>query len=152
MPGCTTRSFPSRHGSVSRDASGCTPLRSSITRRTRAAGRAARPAAAARTRRPPSALEHHAPHVRCGKLVVAQQDEIPELEGLIKTAAANNATLVPVDQGFVRAHEPAVRAAGAFWSPDSGWIEAEPLARTLQNLATHREVALLTGTPFVAAE
>ena len=45
------------------------------------------------------ALEHDVPHVRCGKLVVAQEDELPELEGLIRTAAANNsrATLVRND-------------------------------------------------------
>lgn len=98
------------------------------------------------------ALEHHVPHVRCGKLVVAQEDEVSVLEALIKTAAANNTTLVPVDRGFVHAREPHVRAAGALWSPDTGWIEAEALVRTLQNLATHRDVALLTGTPFVAAE
>jgi len=90
--------------------------------------------------------------VRCGKLVVAQEDEVHVLEELVKTAGANTATLVPVDPDFVRAREPHVRAAGALWSPDTGWIEAEALVRTLQSLAVHRDVAFLIGTPFVAAE
>jgi L-2-hydroxyglutarate oxidase LhgO len=98
------------------------------------------------------AKEHDVPHVRCGKLVVAQQDEVSVLEGLIRTAAANGATLVPVDRAFVRAREPHVRAAAALWSPDTGWIEAEALVRTLQRLAVEREVSLLVGTALVAAE
>src|SRR4051812_45813411 len=44
------------------------------------------------------AREHRIPHVRCGKLVVAQADEVSLLERLIQSAAANHATLVPVDQ------------------------------------------------------
>ena len=81
------------------------------------------------------AREHDVPHVRCGKLVVAQEDEVSVLDGLVRTAAANDATLVPVDRSFVRAREPHVRAAEALWSPDTGWIEAEALVRTLQQLA-----------------
>jgi L-2-hydroxyglutarate oxidase LhgO len=98
------------------------------------------------------ALDHRIPHVRCGKLVVAQDDEVFVLEQLVKTAAANHATLLPVSRDFVHAREPHVRAAEALWSPDTGWIEAEALVRTLQSLAVHRDVAFLIGTPFVAAE
>src|ERR1051325_7500095 len=49
--------------------------------------------------------EHRVPHVRCGKLIIAQADEAAALQSLIKTAAANGATLQPVDADFVRARE-----------------------------------------------
>src|SRR6187455_3592976 len=37
------------------------------------------------------AREHRVPHVRCGKLVVAQAEEVAVLAALIRTAAANDA-------------------------------------------------------------
>ncbi len=96
--------------------------------------------------------EHRVPHVRCGKLIVAREDETPDLARLVEIAAANGAALVPVDRAFVAAREPYVNAAQALWSPDTGWVEAEALVRGLEADADRHGVALLVGTPLLAAE
>ena len=96
--------------------------------------------------------EHRVPHVRCGKLLVGREDETADLDRLMETAAANGATLVPVDRAFAAAREPHVNAARALWSPDTGWVEAEALVRALQADADRHGVALLVGTSLLAAE
>jgi L-2-hydroxyglutarate oxidase LhgO len=96
--------------------------------------------------------EHRVPHVRCGKLLVGREDEAADLDRVMQTAAANGATLVPVDRAFVAAREPHVHAAHALWSPDTGWVDAEALVRALQADADRRGVALLVGTRLQAAE
>jgi len=96
--------------------------------------------------------EFRVPHVRCGKLIVAQEDEAAALEEVLTAAAANGATLTPVDRAFVNRHEPNISAAHAAWSPDTGWIEAEALVRTLQAQAIERDAAVLFGTPLQAVE
>jgi L-2-hydroxyglutarate oxidase LhgO len=96
--------------------------------------------------------EHGVPHVRCGKLLVGRKDETADLDRLMETAAANGATLVPVDRAFVAAHEPHVHAVHALWSPDTGWVDAEALVRALQADADRQGVALLVGTRLQAAE
>lgn len=96
--------------------------------------------------------EFQVPHVRCGKLIVANDDELGALEAILTAAAANGTTLVPVDRAFVAAREPTISAAHALWSPDTGWIEAEALVRTLQMRALERDAALLFGTPLEAVE
>ena len=55
--------------------------------------------------------EHGVPHVRCGKLIVGREDETADLRRLMETAAANGATLVPVDRG-VRGRARAARERG----------------------------------------
>ena len=95
---------------------------------------------------------HGVPHVKCGKLVVAQAHELDGLDALVATAARNGARLIPVDTAFIREREPHVAAAGALWSPDTGWVEAEALARALQAEAERQEAAVLVGTPIVGAE
>src|SRR5947208_9848956 len=41
------------------------------------------------------AREHHVPHVRCGKLIVAQEGEDAAIDALMRSAAANGSTLLP---------------------------------------------------------
>jgi L-2-hydroxyglutarate oxidase LhgO len=96
--------------------------------------------------------EHRVPHLRCGKLVVGQPGEERELERLAANAAASGARLIAVDAGFVHAREPHIRAAGALWSPDTGWLESEALVRALHADGVARGVVVLVGTPLVAGE
>ena len=96
--------------------------------------------------------EFDVPHVRCGKLIVASAAQRPALDQVAAAAAANGATLVPVDAAFVRAREPHVQATDALWSPETGWLEAEAYVRALAAEAQRHDAALLIGTPVVAIE
>ena len=89
------------------------------------------------------------PHRRCGKLIVAQEGEEAELDAVLAKAAATGARLEPVALDFVRAREPHVRAARALWSPDTGWVEAEALVRTLRVQLEAAGGVVLVGTPLV---
>jgi L-2-hydroxyglutarate oxidase LhgO len=92
------------------------------------------------------------PHVRCGKLIVAQAHESAELDRLLGQAAANGARLEPVDAAFVQEREPCVAAAHALWSPDTGWVDAEALLRALAGELTQHGGILLPGTKLVAID
>jgi L-2-hydroxyglutarate oxidase LhgO len=96
---------------------------------------------------------YRVPHDRCGKLIVAAgPDEIPALESLLARGRANGvSTLTMVDEDFIRRREPHVRGAAAIWSPDTGRVEAESLVNALAQLCQDRDVAMLVGTPLVAA-
>jgi L-2-hydroxyglutarate oxidase LhgO len=96
--------------------------------------------------------EHRVPHVRCGKLIVGTDAEAPELERLVAAAAANGATLEPVDRQFAATREPHVRADRALWSPDTGWVESEALLHALKTDGARHGSILLVGTPLVAVE
>lgn len=98
--------------------------------------------------------EHDVPHARCGKLIIAgDQHEIGELERLQAIARANGVnSLIAVDADFVRAKEPNVRAVAALWSPDTGIVEAEALVKALERLCRAHDVAIVVGSPLVAAE
>src|SRR4051812_8190778 len=95
---------------------------------------------------------HDVPHVKCGKLIVGGSADASTLDALAQTAERNGARLVPVDAAFVRAREPHVQASQALWSPDTGWVAADVLVRTLQALAIERDVAVLLGSPLIGVE
>jgi L-2-hydroxyglutarate oxidase LhgO len=98
--------------------------------------------------------EHGIPHERCGKLVVATSaDELPDLERLHERARDNGVRCELVDRDFIRAREPhALSAIAALWSPDTGIVEAEALVRALARLCRDRDVAVLVGSPLLAAQ
>jgi L-2-hydroxyglutarate oxidase LhgO len=97
--------------------------------------------------------EHDVPHARCGKLIVASREQdIGELEALQKLACGNGVALELVDAAFVRRREPHVAALAALWSPDTGILEPETLARRLRRLAESRDAYVLTATRMVRAE
>jgi L-2-hydroxyglutarate oxidase LhgO len=92
------------------------------------------------------------PHVRCGKLIVAQAGEEADLERVSMLAAANGAKVVAVDRAFVQAREPHIAAAHALLSPDTGWVEAEALVKALEADAARHDAVVLVGTPIVGVE
>jgi D-amino-acid oxidase len=98
--------------------------------------------------------KHGVPHARCGKLIVAHNDqEVDTLEAIRVRGEGNGvAGLRIVDQTFIRAREPHVAAATALFSPNTGILEAEALVRTLARLCTEHDVALLPGSPLVGAD
>ena len=98
------------------------------------------------------AAAHGVPHVRCGKLVVAQEGEDAARDRVQQLATANGARVESVDRAFVAAREPHVTAASALWSPDTGWIDADVFVRALEAELLRREGIVLYGTPLVAAE
>jgi L-2-hydroxyglutarate oxidase LhgO len=97
---------------------------------------------------------HGIPHRRCGKVIVAHNDhEIEALELLCARGEANGVQgLAIVDETFIRAREPHVRAKAALFSPDSGILEAEALVRTMAGLCTEHDAFVLPGSPLIGAD
>ena len=98
--------------------------------------------------------EHHVPHARCGKLIVAQDDhQVKALEALRARGEANGVLgLRLVERDFIRAREPHIRAHAALFSPNTGIIEAEALVRALTRLCADREAFVLSSTALLAAD
>jgi len=91
--------------------------------------------------------KHDIPHNRCGKLIVANSNNLADLEDLATRGRSNGVEhLEIVDRAFIRKREPYVEATAALWSPSTGIVEAESLIRTLIKQATAQEVALLPST------
>jgi len=97
---------------------------------------------------------YNVPCRRSGKLIVAQHDhEIAALEALKQRAVDNGVEgMEMVDQSFIRAREPHVRAHAALYSPNTGMLEAEALVHTLARLCRDADVFVLPGSPLVGAE
>ena len=97
---------------------------------------------------------YRVPHTRCGKLIVAHaSDDGGALEALRANGEANGVSgLEIVDEPFIRAREPHVRATAALYSPNTGIIEVEGLIRALERLCADHDAAILPGTPLVGAE
>jgi L-2-hydroxyglutarate oxidase LhgO len=98
---------------------------------------------------------HDVPHRRCGKLIVAPStpEGIRELEALHARGLENGVEeLELVDERYVCAKEPFIRAAPALWSGSSGILEAEALVRALRRVCDERDVIFLAGRPVVRGE
>ena len=93
--------------------------------------------------------KHGVPHSRCGKLIVAANDEeMRELANLKAKAEANGVRISDADSAFIKAKEPNVRAVAALWSPDTGILESESLVKALEHLCKQRDVAIVVGSPL----
>lgn len=76
--------------------------------------------------------ERRIAHRRCGKLVVAQEYQLPALEALRLQALYNGVDDVEALNGDeVRNFEPAVHCAGGLWCPSTGIIDVHELAHAL---------------------
>ncbi len=96
---------------------------------------------------------HQVPHRRCGKLIVAaNEDEAAQLPALMRLGLDNGVALEMVDAAFVKAREPNVHAVSAIWSPDTGILEAEALVKALEHLCRQHDVAMVVGSPLLGAE
>lgn len=93
--------------------------------------------------------ERGVPHRRCGKLIVAtDEDQIAELERLRRVAAGNGVTdlewLTPAD---VAAMEPAVRCTAALLSPSTGIVDSHALMLALRGDAEGHGAAIAFLSP-----
>src|SRR5262249_41941773 len=93
-------------------------------------------------------------HIKCGKLVVAHgETEHRVLETLLERGTANGVEgLALVDRTFIAAHEPAVSATTALWSPETGVVDAEALVKALARGGSDAGAIFLPGTRLVSAE
>lgn len=96
---------------------------------------------------------HGVPHVRCGKLIVAQHTrEFEALEALKARGDANGAPdLRIVDAAFIRRREPHIRGLAAIYSPATGILEVEAFIRALVRECMAADVALLPRSAVVGA-
>lgn len=98
--------------------------------------------------------KHGVPHVRCGKLIVAENPlEIDALEALRRRGVENGVEgLEIVDRAFIAKREPAVRAEAGLFSPGTGILDPEALVKALLRAAQARSVVFLPGTRLVGAD
>jgi L-2-hydroxyglutarate oxidase LhgO len=79
------------------------------------------------------AHSHGVPHRRCGKLVVATDEEQhAALERLAARAAANGVPVQWLGGDEAMAREPALKATAALWSPSTGIVDSHALMLALQ--------------------
>lgn len=98
--------------------------------------------------------EHHVPHQRIGKFVVAETADQYDDLNVVKTCGENNGVegLAIVEADFIRRHEPNVASPLALYSPNTGIVDTEELIKTLARLASNNGAHLMTDTRLVGAE
>lgn len=94
---------------------------------------------------------HRVDHRRCGKLIVAaDEDQIPDLRALQARARANGVLdLQWLEADEVRRLEPALRAAAALLSPSTGIVDSHGLMRALAAEAESAGAALVLKSPVL---
>ena len=93
------------------------------------------------------------PFRRSGKLVVADDPgRETELQAIAANARANGARAELLGRREIAATEPAVDAALALWSPDTGLVDASRLVRALSDAVTAAGGAILTATSIESLE
>jgi L-2-hydroxyglutarate oxidase LhgO len=97
---------------------------------------------------------HGVPYLRCGKIIVGHTEhDMEELEKLKIRGEANGVEgLAMVDDAFIRAREPHVRARAALFSPNTGILEAEALVHALARLCAEHDAFVLPGSALMGAD
>jgi L-2-hydroxyglutarate oxidase LhgO len=97
---------------------------------------------------------HSVPHRRSGKLVVARdQSEEAALDALRTHGEKNGVEgLALVDEAFIQAREPHIKARAALYSPSTGIVDAEAFIRTMTRHCQALEAVVLPGSPVLATE
>src|SRR5262245_47450233 len=98
--------------------------------------------------------DHHVPHRRCGKIIIANNaSETPVLEDLLRRGQGNDVeNLEIVGAAFIARREPQVHAVAALYSPASGIIDAEFYVKTLLRTGEAIGVIFLPAARVVGAE
>ena len=76
--------------------------------------------------------ERNIPFRRCGKLIVATDDEMPCLEELEKNASNLDIAYEVLSENYAAAREPLLNAAAALFIPDTGYFDSHSFMRSLQ--------------------
>jgi len=97
---------------------------------------------------------HRVPHRKCGKLIVAHDEqELHQIEALKARGDANGVEgLTIVDRAFITSREPAVDAPFALWSPETGIVDAEALVKALLRSGEDAGVMFVPASPLVGAD
>jgi L-2-hydroxyglutarate oxidase LhgO len=91
-------------------------------------------------------------HRRCGKLIVAQQSEVPKLQKLQDTALRNGVgDLAWLDPNGIAEKEPAVRASAGLWCPSTGIVGVHEYMTSLHGDLEDAGGVLALRTEFIAA-
>lgn len=91
-------------------------------------------------------------HRRCGKLVVAQQDQVPALRALERKARDNGVDeLELLTEARARELEPAVRCAEALHVPCTGIVDVHEYMQALEADIAASDGVVSYGTEFVGA-
>jgi L-2-hydroxyglutarate oxidase LhgO len=92
-------------------------------------------------------------HARCGKVIVAQEAQVPGLESLARKGLANGVTdLKMLTADEVRRLEPAVRCAAGLWSPSTGIIDVHQYIGALEADIEAAAGTVVYGTEVVRVE
>lgn len=97
---------------------------------------------------------HGVPFVRCGKLIVASEDEdIPKVEAVARQAQINDVEgLAWLSGEQARRLEPELRAVAAVHSPETGVLDSHAYILALQGEIEDRGGAIALRAPFERAE
>ncbi|HET9042820.1 MAG TPA: NAD(P)/FAD-dependent oxidoreductase [Burkholderiales bacterium] len=94
--------------------------------------------------------ERGVPHARCGKLLVAtEENQLPKLAAIKAQAEANGVTdLQRLSAGEARALEPALRCVAAYLSPSTGIVDSHAFMLALQGDAEAQGAAIAYRSPL----
>ena len=95
---------------------------------------------------------HGVSHRKCGKLIVASEPQLAELDGIARAAAANGVDdLEWLDAAQANRLEPALALAGALLSPSTGIVDSHGLMLSYLGDAEDADAVIAYGTEVTGA-